>query len=425
MVAQRRILIVDDESTVRESCRRIFNERGYDVETAASARDGLDRTMTRYFDCALIDLKMPDMDGMEIVRAARENRDNIAILIITGYGSVDTAAEAARLGVADYVSKPFTPDQITKAVQRALHNAPRPATAGAVSQIAREIRKNAPKSEHYEHRGPQAVAQMVTKGVGVKKATASIVNVVILGVLAGVYIGFGAALATLVGYDAAANLGLGPSKILIGSVFSVGLILVIIAGAELFTGNNLMIASVLGREYGPARLATRWGVVYAANFVGAVLLAYMMYQSGLWKAASGGVGAKAVAIAHAKVNLAFGEAFFRGVGCNWLVCLAVWMALAAKDIGGKVLVIFFPIMAFVALGYEHCVANMYFIPMGLFLKGTASAAGLPGADLASLTWGRFLMVNLLPVTLGNIVGGAVFVGSLYWCTFMRGRKKAA
>ena len=170
-------------------------------------------------------------------------------------------------------------------------------------------------------------------------------------------------------------------------------------------------ASVLGR----------WGVVYVANFLGAVLLAVIMYYSGLWKMAAGAVGAKAVAIASAKVSLPFGEAFFRGIGCNWLVCLAVWMALSAKEVAGKVFAIFFPIMAFVALGYEHCVANMYFIPMGLFLKGTPAAAG---ADLGSLTWGRFVTANLVPVTLGNIVGGAIFVGCTYWWVYVRekGRK---
>ncbi|KPK85179.1 MAG: hypothetical protein AMJ81_04035 [Phycisphaerae bacterium SM23_33] len=264
---------------------------------------------------------------------------------------------------------------------------------------------------------------MVTRGVGVKKATLSLLNALILGILAGGYIGFGAALATLVGYDAASKFGTGVAQVLAGSVFSVGLILVVIAGAELFTGNNLMITGVLGKEYGLARMLNRWAVVYVANFIGALLLAFIMYESGLWKMASGGVGAKAVAIASAKVNLSFGNAFFRGIGCNWLVCLAVWMALSAKDIAGKVLVIFFPIMAFVALGYEHCVANMYFIPLGLLLKGTSAAAGAAG--LESLTWGGFFLANLIPVTLGNVVGGAIFVGSAYWWAFMRGQRKKA
>jgi len=150
-----------------------------------------------------------------------------------------------------------------------------------------------------------------------------------------------------------------------------------------------------------------------------------MVQSGLWKMASGAVGVKALAIAHAKVNLPFGEAFSRGVGCNWLVCLAVWMALSAKRVAGKVLVILFPIMAFVALGYEHCVANMYFVPMGLFLKNTVAADGFDAAALSSLTWGKFLVANLIPVTLGNIVGGAIFVGTTYWWVYVRGHGQRA
>jgi len=422
MLGRHRILVVDDDATVRQSCERIFAERGYDVETAASGREGLERARHGYFDCALFDLKMPDMDGMEIVRRARASRGNMAVLIITGYGSVDTAAEAARLGVSDYLCKPFTPQEITRAVDHALQTAPRAPSYGGLDRLLEEIKESRPKPEDYEHRSPQGVAQMVTKSVGVKKAAISVLNTLILGALAGVYIGFGAALATLVGHDAASKVGVGVAQILVGSVFSVGLMLVVIAGAELFTGNNLMIASVLGKEYGTTRMLGRWGLVYVANFIGSVLLAFIMYQSGLWKMASGAVGAKAIAIADAKVNLPFGEAFFRGIGCNWLVCLAVWMALSAKDISGKILAIFFPIMAFVALGYEHCVANMYFIPLGLFLKGALPALG---ADLASLTWGRFLTANLVPVTLGNIVGGAVFVGFTYWWVYVRDERKKA
>jgi formate/nitrite transporter len=425
MVARKRILVVDDDATVRQSCEKILAEEGYDVETVASGNEGLERTNSGYFDCALVDLRMPDVDGMEIVRAARRERRGMALLVITGYGAVDTATEAMRLGVSDYICKPFTPQEIAQAVRRALTRSPDVAAFNALDLLAQEIRDSAPKPELYEHRSPQAVAEIVTRSAGVKKATASILSTVILGILAGVYIGFGAALATLVGYDAASRFGTGVGQVLAGSVFSVGLILVVIAGAELFTGNSLMMTSVLGKEYGLPRMLSRWSVVYAANFVGSVLLAFIMYQSGLWKMASNGVGAKALAIANAKVNLPFGEAFFRGVGCNWLVCLAVWMAFSAKEIAGKVLVIFFPIMAFVALGYEHCVANMYFIPMGLFLKASGAAVSSAGADLAALTWVRFVTANLVPVTLGNIVGGAIFVGSAYWCTFMRGTKKSA
>ena len=422
MASRKRLLVVDDEPAVLASCKRIFSPREYDVETVASGTEGLDRTTHGYFDCALVDLRMPDVDGMEIVRAARENRSHMAVLIVTGYGTLETAAEAARLGVSDYVCKPFEPEEIVEAVERALERSSRPVGAGGIDRLVREITQRVPGPEYVEHRSPQAVAEMVTKAIGVKKATISVLNTMLLGALAGVYIGFGAALATLVGYDAASKVGVGIAQVLVGGVFSLGLMLVVIAGAELFTGNNLMIASVLEKEYGLTRMLGRWGLVYVANFIGAVLLAFMMYESGLWKMASGGVGAKAVAIAVAKVNLPFGEAFFRGIGCNWLVCLAVWMALSAKDIAGKILSIFFPIMGFVALGYEHCVANMYFVPMGVFLKGTAAAASVSG--LETLTWGNFVTGNLIPVTLGNVAGGALFVGSLYWYVYVRRADKA-
>jgi len=421
MLERHRILVVDDDPIVRESCERIFSGRGYEVETAASGKEGLERARCGYFDCALLDLKMPDMDGMEIVRSASANRSNMAVLIVTGYGSVETAAEATRLGISDYVCKPFTPEEITRAVDRALEKVPRTGLSAGIDRIVEGVKESRPKPEDYEDRKPVGVARMVTKSVGVKKVTVPVLETLILGALAGVYIGFGAALATLVGHDAAEKVGVGIAQVLMGSVFSVGLMLVVIAGAELFTGNNLMIASVLGKEYGPVRMLSRWGLVYVSNFIGGLLLAFIMYRSGLWKMASGAVGERAVAIANAKVNLPFGEAFFRGIGCNWLVCLAVWMALSAKDVAGKILAIFFPIMAFVALGYEHCVANMYFIPMGLLLKG---AVGVAAADVESLTWVRLLTVNLIPVTLGNIVGGAIFVGSTYWWVYVRGEEKS-
>jgi len=420
MLNRNRILVVDDDPTVRESCLRVFGEQGYDVETAASGGEGLELARRGYFDCALVDLKMPDMDGMELARSIRGKRGNMNVLIITGYGSIDTAAEAARLGVADYLCKPFTPDEIIQAVERALRQPPRALPGADIEDILKEMRESRPKAEDYEHRSPQGVAQMVTKSVGVKKAKIPVMDALVLGILAGVYIAFGAALATLVAHDAASHVGVGIAQVLAGAVFSLGLILVVVAGAELFTGNNLMIASVLDRQYGVGRVLSRWVLVYGANFIGSILLAFIMFESGLWKTAAGAVGAKAIAIANAKVNLPFTEAFFRGIGCNWLVCLAVWMALSAKDVGGKVLAIFFPIMAFVALGYEHCVANMYFIPMGIFLKGTTVAAGL---DVASLTWGKFLIANLVPVTLGNIVGGTLFVGSTYWWVYLRRKRK--
>jgi formate/nitrite transporter len=162
-----------------------------------------------------------------------------------------------------------------------------------------------------------------------------------------------------------------------------------------------------------------WVIVYIANLLGSLLLVYIMYKSTLWMTGGGAVGQTAIGIANGKVNLTFAEAFYRGIGCNWLVCLAVWMAFAAQDIVGKIFGIFFPIMAFVASGFEHCVANMYFIPMGIVLKGTDAlsefSAALPGIE--NLTWGGFFIDNLIPVTLGNIVGGAIFVGVAYFMCY--------
>jgi formate/nitrite transporter len=242
--------------------------------------------------------------------------------------------------------------------------------------------------------------------------------------LAGAYIGFGGLLSTTVTFDVAAKWGLGFAKILAGATFSVGLMLVVIAGAELFTGNNLMISSVLSREITFGTMLKRWGVVYLANFIGSIVMAILFYYSGLWKTGEGALGVAAVKIAYNKVALSFGEALWRGIGCNWLVCLAVWMALASRQTSGKIFAIFFPIMAFVAIGFEHSVANMYFIPTGLFLISGAEMTGLAGLDLNLLNWVNFFWRNLLPVTLGNIIGGVVFVGMSYWGAYLRPVKAA-
>ncbi|MBL7071413.1 MAG: formate/nitrite transporter family protein [Candidatus Omnitrophica bacterium] len=265
---------------------------------------------------------------------------------------------------------------------------------------------------------PATIADALANSICVQKTNASIVKLLILGFFAGVYISFGAAIATLVGHDAAKYVGVGIAKLLIGGVFSVGLMLVVIAGAELFTGNNLMTMSALDGKVPAHRVLNKWVIVYIANFVGAVFLAWLMYRTNLWKGNAGAVGAFAVKIANGKVNLGFSEAFFRAILCNWLVCLAVWLAIASREVSGKILAIFFPIMTFVALGFEHCVANMYFVPLGIFLKGSASAAAT-GLDLSNLTWSVFLVKNLIPVTLGNIVGGAGFVASLYWYVYVK------
>lgn len=271
----------------------------------------------------------------------------------------------------------------------------------------------------FECKNPATVADNLSRTGCVKKTQQSIVNLIILGILAGVYIGFGAQLATMVTHDLGAFLGVGMAKLIGGAVFSVGLMLVVIAGAELFTGNNLIFLSVLDRQVKMTGLLRNWGVVYFANFAGSLLLVLLMYWSGLWKTSGGAVGVTAMKIANAKVELTFLEAFARAILCNWLVCLAVWMAVSARTVVGKIFAIFFPIMAFVASGFEHSVANMYFIPMGLVLKGQALIEAS-----ANLTVGGMIVKNLIPVTLGNIVGGAFFVATLYWIVYLRKARSA-
>ncbi len=229
----------------------------------------------------------------------------------------------------------------------------------------------------------------------------------ILSLLAGFYISFGAQLSTVVSQDAASFAGLGVSRLLAGSVFSIGLMLVVICGAELFTGNSLLTTAALHGEITWGQLAENWGVVLVGNFLGSLFFAWLMFESRLWEL--GSVADQAVAIATAKCKLSFSVAFIRAVLCNWLVCLAVFMATAARDVPGKLLACYVPIMTFVASGFEHSIANMYFIPTGLMIAGQNGRSIDP-----ALTWNAFLIDNLLPVTLGNIVGGVVFVACAYW-----------
>ncbi len=261
---------------------------------------------------------------------------------------------------------------------------------------------------------PKEIAERV-ENVGVTKANLPPVSMAALGVLAGGFIGLGAMFFTLVVSDA--NLSFAVARVLGGTVFSLGLILVVVAGAELFTGNNLLVMAWVGRRISTAKLVENLVVVYLANLMGAVGLAVLVAWSGHAKAAGSAVGKAAVAIAAAKCALPFAEAFFKGVLCNVLVCLAVWLAMAGRNVADKILAIIFPIAAFVACGFEHSVANMYFIPLGLFLR--PAVAGTSIANLDALTWTGFAQ-NLLPVTLGNLVGGAGMVGLVYWVIYRRG-----
>lgn len=258
--------------------------------------------------------------------------------------------------------------------------------------------------------------------VGVAKATEPALKLFVLGVLAGAFIALGAIFATTI--TAGGELGFGLSRLLAGLVFSLGLILVVLAGAELFTGNNLIIMAVASRRVTIPQLLRNWGIVYTGNFVGAMGTALLMLASEQYMQGGGALGARMLAIGAAKVEHGFVSAVALGIMCNVLVCLAVWLCLSARSAGDKILAILFPITAFVAAGFEHCVANMYFVPKALFLKAWASAEfwqsiGHSASDYAGLSWSRFFTKNLLPVTLGNIIGGAVLVGLVYWFVYLR------
>jgi len=272
------------------------------------------------------------------------------------------------------------------------------------------------------------------------KAKLSFGKLFILGILAGAYIGFGANLATVVGNDIPKFLGNGIGQFLFGAVFSTGLMMVVIGGAELFTGNNMfMMIGAMNGSCSWGDLFKNWVIVWIANFVGSLLLVYIV-AGGFYGVGAdgsqavglfnGAVGAKALNIAKGKLELTWSAAFFRGILCNWLVCMAVWLALASKDVVGKIFGIFFPIMAFVASGFEHSVANMFFIPMGLVVAKIPAIVDVAAAGAANpevfkaaveqvFTWQRFIVNNLIPVTLGNIVGGSIMVGSLYWYSYLK------
>jgi formate transporter len=260
--------------------------------------------------------------------------------------------------------------------------------------------------------------------VGVAKARLAALPTFVLAVLAGAFIAMGAMFATTVAAGSAGAVPYGVARLLSGLVFSLGLILVVVGGAELFTGNNLIVMAWVSGKVTPRQLARNWLLVYVGNFVGAAGSALLVFLGGQYAFGGGAVGAAALATAHQKAQLGFGQAFVLGVLCNALVCMAVWLCYSARTTTDKVLAIVPPIAAFVAAGFEHSVANMYFLPLGLLIKHLApapfwAALGASPEAYPALTVEAFLVGNLLPVTLGNVVGGAVLVGLVYWAAYLR------
>jgi formate/nitrite transporter len=253
----------------------------------------------------------------------------------------------------------------------------------------------------------------------VAKATAPTITTFVLGLVAGAFIALGAILSTTVA--SGSTLGFGPTRWLAGIAFSLGLILVVVAGAELFTGNNLIVMSVVARHISLGRLLRNWAIVYVGNAVGAFSVVVIATAAEWWRLGDAAVGATALSTAAAKTQLSFTAVLARGVLANALVCLAIWLATGGRTVLDKVVAIVFPISAFVAAGFEHSIANMFFIPMGLVLReneAVVATSGLSPADLSRLDLAG-MVTNLAASTIGNVIGGSVLVGLVYWFVYLR------
>ena len=271
---------------------------------------------------------------------------------------------------------------------------------------------------------PDAMA-LRAEAIGVHKAKLDLFSLFVLAVLAGAFIGFGSMFATVVSAGADGAMPFGVTRLLSGLVFSLGLILVIVGGAELFTGNALIVLAWAGRKVSTASLLRNWTVVFAGNLVGGMATAGLVFASGQYQFGDGAVGMAALGQANAKGALGFGQALALGVLCNVLVCLACWLCYSARSTTDRIAAIIFPIAAFVAGGFEHSVANMYAIPIGLMIQAWAppefwQAIGKSAADYQTLSWARFGH-NMLPVVIGNVIGGGALVGGVYWLVYLRKR----
>ncbi|HPV23493.1 MAG TPA: formate/nitrite transporter family protein [Casimicrobium sp.] len=259
---------------------------------------------------------------------------------------------------------------------------------------------------------PREIAMRV-ETVGVTKARMATLPLLMLGVLAGAFIGLGALFFVLVKSDA--TLSFAVSQVLGGVVFSLGLLLVVVAGAELFTGNNLLVMAWADGKITTREVLRNWGLVCAANFVGAAGLALLVYASGHTDMNGGAIGKTVVKIAQAKQDLPAWQALFRGALCNVLVCMAVWMTMAGRTVVDKAVAIVLPVAAFVAAGFEHSIANMYLMPLAMLIQhGALGAGGAP-----TVTWAG-MFGNLVPVIAGNLLGGSVLVGLTYYVIYRRG-----
>jgi formate/nitrite transporter len=302
------------------------------------------------------------------------------------------------------------------------------------SRIAGTKAVEPPQVVTFETIMPPAMAARAEE-IGVRKALSDPTAVFVLSVLGGAFISFGAIFATTVGAGGvaiasadgatalSAALPYGIVRLLSGVVFSLGLMLIVVAGAELFTGNNLIVMAWASGKVKTVRLLSNWAIVFSGNFCGAFLTAALMFFTTQYTFGGGAVGLAALSTANAKSSLAFLPALALGIMCNALVCLAIWMSYSARTTIDRIATVVPPVAAFVAAGFEHSIANIYFIPAGLFIKAGAgevfwTSIGKTATDFPELTWQNFL-ANLVPVTIGNAVGGSLMVGLVYWFVYLR------
>lgn len=262
---------------------------------------------------------------------------------------------------------------------------------------------------------------------GVKKTGLPIYKMILLGILSGMFIGFGSEASSLAVHNIS---DVGLSRTLMGVIFPVGLMMIVIMGCELFTGNCTIFMAVMDKKVKLRAMLKNLIVVYISNLFGSVLIAFMVYMSGQWNYSDNALGAFTIKVAYGKVNLSFSQTVFSAILCNILVCMAVLMAASAKDIVGKCITIFFAIMAFVVSGFEHCVANMYYLSAGFiasknsdYLEKAAELYGMNSDKISdSLSIGNLFTANLLPVTLGNLIGGIVFISVPLYLVYIKGKK---
>lgn len=299
---------------------------------------------------------------------------------------------------------------------------PAPVPTGAPSAGARH--STSAGADSGQALSPEQIARKAVD-TAVAKAGESTLSTVVLAVLAGMFIGFGAMFATVAVSTTPGSTGLpyGISKVVMGLTFSVGLILVVVGGAQLFTSNVLLVMAWAQGRVGVGAVLRNWLLVYAGNLVGSVGTALLLVLSGEYRSAGGGVGVSALSIAEGKGELGFGRALVLGVLCNVMVCLAVWVSYSAVSTVDRIVAVILPVAAFVAGGFEHSVANMYFLPVAAMIKRFApdefwTSAQVTPADFAHVGWADFV-ANLVPVTIGNIIGGGLLVGGLYWLAYLR------